>query len=227
MATVFLYIPSVDFGPVHLNSATYPALCTIILELIILPPCILFTGNIHQPHVDEEDKIPVLQDPVAKQMMIDSTKIFVIFGASLIALWLVFSQIMPIGVILFGIASDDPSQIWEIYLPPIIGGVLSMIIVKRLTAIPDTTILMVAAIGLIVSMFTFFQYAEKEPSYIYYIGGSALFFFNGTLATAFRSIYSLVSTIFSRNVSPVLTHRILDCWTKPPFERYDEFIVCG
>lgn len=192
LGTIYLYLPSFDVSSIPLfNAATYAPLTTIVFIIITIPIVFLFCKNVELKK--PVDPIPIWKDSEAKQVIFDISKLFVIYVASLTALWVVFAQIMPIGVIFFQIATEDPSSIWLIYIPPLAGAIIGMFVTKRVIIpmkLHDNHVLIGASICVTLSLFTFIQFADHEPSYIYYIGCTILFLAFGILATAFRSIYS-------------------------------------
>lgn len=193
IGTIYLYLGPYNFGDVSLNSATLPPLTTIVLELITIPVVIMFCREIETVKLMSEDKIPIWKDKEAKQVLVDVLKLFVVYIVSMMSLWVVFAQIMPIGVLMFQISSDDLSNIWIIYLPPVIGALLGMIVTRRVIgqlSVSDDLVLVVASIGVTVSLVAFIQFKTVEHAAIFFVGGTSLFFFFGIQATAFRTIYS-------------------------------------
>eukprot|EP01094_Clydonella_sp_ATCC50884_P020096 TRINITY_DN4096_c0_g1_i3.p1 TRINITY_DN4096_c0_g1~~TRINITY_DN4096_c0_g1_i3.p1 ORF type:complete len:495 (-),score=32.92 TRINITY_DN4096_c0_g1_i3:123-1508(-) len=199
VGTVALYLPHYniplgnDYSMV-LNGMTYPPLATAIFCVLALPLC-AFAPDLPVQGQDENE-------PEAKETIKNVLLISAVSVAATICFWIMFSQIMVIGVFMFQIVTDisDAEQLWLIYLPPIIGAVVSMIAIKRFIQpdpesspiIDEQTLLYLSGVGLALSMGSLLQFKTVENKWVYYIGGSLIFFFNGIFTTAFRTVYSKV-----------------------------------
>eukprot|EP01094_Clydonella_sp_ATCC50884_P015869 TRINITY_DN2653_c0_g2_i1.p1 TRINITY_DN2653_c0_g2~~TRINITY_DN2653_c0_g2_i1.p1 ORF type:complete len:338 (-),score=28.98 TRINITY_DN2653_c0_g2_i1:29-1042(-) len=125
MSIGFLFVPDIaiipasgDDGQGHCFIAPYtlPPVTTFILDILVL----IFAALLLKNPPAQPARVPFWKDPDTLKLFKYSLLLNMHFWAGCITMWTIFSQIIPISIIVYGISSD-PKWFWLPYVPFFLG----------------------------------------------------------------------------------------------------------
>lgn len=192
----FLFVPEIAIipggdggGHCYIAPYTLPPVTTFILDTAVLIFAFLLLKN---PPA-QPARIPFWKDPDTLKLFKYSLLLNMHFWAGCITMWTIFSQIIPISIIVYGVSSD-PKWFWLPYVPFFLGLVTgwASVLWPLSRFFTDRQLMLLSPFVMVLALVTYIQFDTKPPQWIFYVGTTVLYTAFNIFNTAFQSYYSKV-----------------------------------
>jgi MFS family permease len=209
-----MWVGASKVGPFVVSGLTIPPLVSIGLGVVLLPFVAFYYGrdddsgddgytqlDADYKQLDTDDggdgrvRMRFWLDPSVRKLLPDVIKMNVAMLLWLSGLWLIFSQMVPIGMFEYSVV-DSQGNLWIPFMPLAVGSLVAMLLLKRVQAhtggISEFTLLMASSVGMMLATVPLFPFTSHPSKWFFYVGTGVFFLFNAVAQTSIRAIYSRV-----------------------------------
>lgn len=193
ISSVFLFVPSSVWGNAIFNFSTWPALVAACVEWVALIGFVVFFRS---AETSDTWDWRLWRDPIIGSLWKDLATLLTIITLALTAMWVVFSQLIPICAFVYQNV-DSLNNLWLVYLPMIIGAMAYSIIGAKIFErmnIQQAYQIILLLVFLVVGNTIIFPFSLHPSPWLFYVGAVLFFFGNSGVQTILRAAYAKIAS---------------------------------